>query len=316
MKIIEFLTRFIQSKREQEEIAQEQESALRTNHNLKNVSQLLTDTASHLRKTSVNMGRGVTDQIEAVQSTYGAMVQMSASTEESLARAKSSLQQVTRVNQQADVGRSTIALTVDSMKAIESANQLLQSIVTMIAEVETKTRVIDDIMFQTRLLSFNAAVEASRAGEAGRGFEVVASAMRELAVVCTTAATDIRDLVTKSKHQTEEIVKEISVRIDESNKVTGNATEVFSSILDSVSHISKDVESIFAATQKQESSIIQCTEAMARVYASSTSNRKLSDEAEKRASLLLQEKPQIDRLADELTDTDEGSGSDGEAIAG
>ena len=62
------------------------------------------------------------------------------------------------------------------------SNKEIQEIVKVIAEIGNKTKVINDIVFQTKLLSFNASVEAARAGENGKGFAVVAEEVGKLRV--------------------------------------------------------------------------------------------------------------------------------------
>src|SRR5690606_3309812 len=64
---------------------------------------------------------------------------------------------------------------------IENYNQQLSEIVNSIQEIESKTQIINDIVFQTKLLSFNASVESARAGEHGKGFAVVAEEVGNLA---------------------------------------------------------------------------------------------------------------------------------------
>ena len=68
----------------------------------------------------------------------------------------------------------------------------------LISEIGNKTKVINDIVFQTKLLSFNASVEAARAGEHGKGFSVVAEEVGNLAHMSGNSAKEITQLLESS----------------------------------------------------------------------------------------------------------------------
>ncbi|NCQ16281.1 chemotaxis protein, partial [Candidatus Falkowbacteria bacterium] len=78
---------------------------------------------------------------------------------------------------------------IGSMDRISESNQDIASLVFAIEEIAEKTKIIDDIVFQTKILSFNASVEAERAGEFGRGFSVVAQEVSNLAKMSGRAST-------------------------------------------------------------------------------------------------------------------------------
>ncbi|MHA0111674.1 methyl-accepting chemotaxis protein, partial [Klebsiella pneumoniae] len=80
----------------------------------------------------------------------------------------------------------------------EDANSQLQSISNIIGEISAKTNIINDIVFKTQLLSFNASIEAARAGQHGRGFAVVAEEVGNLAQMSGNAAKEIRALLEDS----------------------------------------------------------------------------------------------------------------------
>lgn len=83
-------------------------------------------------------------------------------------------------------------------ESVEDGNRELLTIVQMISEIEHKTRVINDIVFQTKLLSFNASVEAARAGDSGKGFAVVAEEVGNLAEMSGRSAKEISELLSSS----------------------------------------------------------------------------------------------------------------------
>ncbi len=100
-----------------------------------------------------------------------------------------------------------------AMDEISQANTKLQSIVSLIEEIRNKTKVINDIVFETRLLSFNASIEAARAGVHGKGFAVVAEEVGKLASMSGKAADEIRALLETSTQEVDRAVKQTSDRV-------------------------------------------------------------------------------------------------------
>ncbi|WP_235956135.1 CHASE3 domain-containing protein [Grimontia sedimenti] len=102
----------------------------------------------------------------------------------------------------------------EAMCQISESNHKISELVKIIAEIGAKTEIIDEIVFQTKLLSFNASVEAERAGEHGRGFAVVAQEVGNLAQMSGKAATDISAIVKQSINEAETIAKENTSRVE------------------------------------------------------------------------------------------------------
>jgi methyl-accepting chemotaxis protein len=77
----------------------------------------------------------------------------------------------------------------------------IQEIVALVNEIDARTKVINDIVFQTKLFSFNASVEAARVGAAGQGFAVVADEIGKLATMTGTTAIQILETLASSKER-------------------------------------------------------------------------------------------------------------------
>lgn len=80
------------------------------------------------------------------------------------------------------------------------SNKKITEITKVISEVAAKTQVINEIVFKTKLLSFNASVEAARAGDQGRGFSVVAEEVGNLAKMSGDAAKEISNITEELKY--------------------------------------------------------------------------------------------------------------------
>ena len=131
-------------------------------------------------------------------------------TQHSLSKAESSQQSAINGQDAVTEMLSSIDAISRSNKEIsdqvEKSNNEMTEIVDLIANINEKTKVINEIVFQTKLLSFNASVEAARAGEAGKGFSVVAEEVSKLAEMSGKAAEEIRTLLEQSNVRVESII--------------------------------------------------------------------------------------------------------------
>ena len=180
-------------------------------------------------------------QAATLEETAAAMDELTTSVRSSSAGADEASDMSLEAQQKAEQGRDIASRAVEAMQSIQSSSK----------EISKITSVIEDIAFQTNLLALNAGVEAARANEAGRGFAVVATEVRALAQRSSDAAREINELLSSSSEQ----VKQGVDLVDK----TGTA---LSSIVTSVSEISKRVSTIAESSREQSAGLNEINSAV------------------------------------------------------
>ncbi|XAW90713.1 methyl-accepting chemotaxis protein [Vibrio sp. CDRSL-10 TSBA] len=185
----------------------------------------------------------------------------------------------------------------DSLGEATSLVNQLKEYSTDIGEV---IDVINSISEQTNLLALNAAIEAARAGEAGRGFAVVADEVRSLAAKTQQSTIDIQEIITKLQSQAEkadQFMQSNSKLIDDSQQIAHTVQEAFKKITESVTTIS-DVNTLVATAASEQSSVTEdisnniastvdiVNQNVAGIAESTNASRSLARESENQKGLL------------------------------
>ncbi|HYX31574.1 MAG TPA: methyl-accepting chemotaxis protein [Oligoflexus sp.] len=230
--------------------------------------------SAQLASASSMVSSGSTEQAAAIQETGASMSEIASMIARSSSQAQMSQELAHKVTQRADEGCTVMERLVMSMESIHEANSQLQNISNIINEISTKTNVINEIVGKTQLLSFNASIEAARAGQHGRGFAVVAEEVGNLAQTSGNAAKSIRELIEDSQKQVAHILKTTLERVTEGKSVTEQAQQIFSEIAKDISMISTQVESVTEAAREQQLGIEQISKAMIQMDQTTQSNNK------------------------------------------
>jgi methyl-accepting chemotaxis protein len=244
-----------------------------------NSSQVVT-AATEIASSSEEMAKGAQQQSSQTAQVSAAVEEMTATIVESSRNAAEAASQAKEAAEAATQGRQVVAQTIEGMNKIaqvvhESAKTIeqLSKSSDQIGEIIS---VIDDIADQTNLLALNAAIEAARAGEQGRGFAVVADEVRKLAERTTKATKEISDMIRAIQSETKGAVTsmEQGIKQVESGRVLASqAGESLGAILGYAQRVREMIQQVATAGEQQSAAaeeIARSVEGIAQVTKQST----------------------------------------------
>lgn len=268
-----------------------------------------TNSASReLVDTSQKLSAGSTEQSSAIAETAATLNEISAMVNKSLENANRSVEVVSKSQDRAVKGKGAVEQMITAigeinssneeiMRQVEDSNRQIGEITTIIGEIGHKTKVINDIVFQTKLLSFNASVEAARAGEHGKGFAVVAEEVGNLAQMSGNAAKEISDMLAQSMDKVRSIVENTKsnvqglvalakTKVDAGTQIAQQCGTALEEIVQSVAEVNTMSGEISKAQEEQARGVSEITKAMQQLEEITHQHAEMSHETSRYAEEL------------------------------
>ncbi len=235
----------------------------------------LVSAATEIASTSEQMARGSQEQTGQTAQVSSAVEEMTATIVESSRNAGEAANQAKEAANAARTGNQVVSQTIEGMNRIAQVVQESAKTVQELAKSSDKIGeiigVIDDIADQTNLLALNAAIEAARAGEQGRGFAVVADEVRKLAERTGKATKEITDMIKGIQNDTKGAVAGMEQGINEvqqGRELADKAGESLNQIAGFAQKVMDMVQQIATAAEEQSAAseeIARSVEGIAKV---------------------------------------------------
>ncbi|MGL0950674.1 methyl-accepting chemotaxis protein [Vibrio vulnificus] len=237
---------------------------------LNDAAENLTDTAANNERTSSNAQNQLNAQREQTASVATAMTEMSHSVQEVAQSAQGSLEMVQKVESASESGRTIMSSNISTINQLEA--RLNESVCAvselqrMSGQIGSILDVIRNIAEQTNLLALNAAIEAARAGEQGRGFAVVADEVRVLASKTTQSTTEIESMISNlqsssqsASHVIQSCMSDMEMSVEQASKANGAMEEIQALIIE-ISQMSTHISQAAAEQSETSTSIARSLE--------------------------------------------------------
>lgn len=230
---------------------------------ISDVSGVANDVAAasgQMAATSSEMAESMNEQSRRATEVAAAVEEMSSTVSHVAQMSSDTARAADQAGAQAQSGGKIVSNTVEGMRAISDVvNESAKAIFELGKRGEQIGQiisVINDIADQTNLLALNAAIEAARAGEHGRGFAVVADEVRKLAERTTTATKEVAQSITAIQTETDTAVNRMNEgtkRVEEGVNLAEQAGQSLHSIVEGSDKVARLIQSIAASSEQQSS---------------------------------------------------------------
>jgi methyl-accepting chemotaxis protein len=286
------------------------------------LSDHLTETAEELSVKSRELAEATTQEASAIQETASSLHEVTAMVQRNTDNANKTRELSNSSRNASHRGLESVKSMISAMdeinhtqneimNSVDEGNKKIGDIVNVISAIGDKTKVINDIVFQTKLLSFNASVEAARAGEQGKGFAVVADEVGKLAEMSGKASQEITamleesikrvsSIVDETKLNVEKIVHQGKDKISKGTLIANNCASSLEDVVSKIEEVDRTIHEISVASTEQSQGITEINSAVSQLDAATQQNSAIASETFESSKMLSEKSNELRKMVDIL----------------
>ncbi len=271
--------------------------------------------ATEISSSSEQMAAGAQEQSSQASEVASAVEQMTTTILQTTKNANNASENARNAGTEAKDGGNSVKNTIAGMariaEVVRQSAETIQKLGASSDQIGEITKVIDEIADQTNLLALNAAIEAARAGEHGRGFAVVADEVRKLAERTTKATKEIEGMIKQIQTDTHGAVESInkgSEEVEQGKTLAEEAGVSLEKIIGSSVRVEDEIRQVATASEEQSSAAEQISKSIEGITSVSHQSAAGTQQIAKAAEDLNQLTENLQRLISQFRVEDAGKG--------
>ncbi|MBB5021337.1 methyl-accepting chemotaxis protein [Desulfurispira natronophila] len=274
--------------------------------------------SQELAATAEQMMQAANEQDQSTSELAAAVSEMHSTVEQIAQNIEMTAERGQEANDSAQEGYAAVAQAIEVVgtitQKVEASSKSVEELGEAVGDINQIADVISDITDQTNLLALNAAIEAARAGEHGRGFAVVADEVRKLAERTQDSTREISDRIhnlQSQAHESVSVIKESVCLVETGNRTASQAGEKLNDITRQTSEMADMVGQVAAAAQQQAATNNQIAQSVERVKGIAEQNSHAASGIAEAANGLSRVSDELQQLVGQFRLREEGSSSSG-----
>ena len=247
------------------------------------ISKTVSASSDNMLMVADNLNASAEEQLSTISKITEEIVSISRQTENSLMESEAASRLAAESAEMLDDGNREVNRMVEAMQKIKKSS----------SEISTIVKAIEDIAYQTNILSLNASVEAAKAGAAGKGFAVVADEVRSLAGKSSEAVNNTAELIEAS-----------ILAVDEGTRIANSFGQKMKNVMEKSEKSASRSKFISKLTQDQSQSLLAVKEQMEQVSQIAAQGTANSEESARVADLVAEGAKEMEQIVKEFGETE------------